>query len=538
MANATQPLNLTDFTGGLNLRASEFQLGENESPDILNCDIDPRGGLASRKGWQRWNAADIDATWDPRSAYIHELASGIDIVLVANNDKVYRSTGGTFTTLETGVATPLVADAAPHGMDFAPWGDTAYFACGYNRQAAKLVANGTYASLLTAAETGTWVNDYLSPVGGRMPRADYMCSHNGYIWVAGTYEDAEHFPHRIRWSHPNNPEDWAEADFEDILEGGGPITGIMPFEDHLLVFKQSSIWAIYGATAESRQIVNVSRTLGALNRQCLARNENTVFFVSWPKGVHSIARGRVDEISVPLRPAFESVDWNEGANDFMWLGWLGNRLWFSGPFLRTGVASDARSTFVLDPEIGAWTLYRSATQYGVGPFAQGGWGQGSTMLLACLRDTPDIVEVEARDDANDVLSDGEVAQPFQSKYVTRWLHAGWPDRKKRWRRPTFIAKLSSVDYRLQCSIYTNFLETAAKRRFDVVVSAGDGVVKYDDGINYDEGAIYGEGVEGSTLRKGGAVGSASAVQLQIDSEPGKAWGIDGIVMKYRQRRFT
>ena len=59
MPNRLQPLDLMDFTGGLNLRKNQFQLAENESPDLLNVDIDPRGGFYTRKGWQRWNDDDI-----------------------------------------------------------------------------------------------------------------------------------------------------------------------------------------------------------------------------------------------------------------------------------------------------------------------------------------------------------------------------------------------------------------------------------------------------------------------------------------------
>lgn len=36
---------LKDFTGGLNFRADQFQLADNESPDMLNVEIDPRGGV-------------------------------------------------------------------------------------------------------------------------------------------------------------------------------------------------------------------------------------------------------------------------------------------------------------------------------------------------------------------------------------------------------------------------------------------------------------------------------------------------------------
>lgn len=39
-----------DFRGGMNLRADQFELSPNESPDLLNVDIDPRGGVEQRNG--------------------------------------------------------------------------------------------------------------------------------------------------------------------------------------------------------------------------------------------------------------------------------------------------------------------------------------------------------------------------------------------------------------------------------------------------------------------------------------------------------
>ena len=56
-----QPLNLTDFTGGINSARSDFQLADNESPAILNMEVDPRVGFYTRPGWQRWNPTDIVA---------------------------------------------------------------------------------------------------------------------------------------------------------------------------------------------------------------------------------------------------------------------------------------------------------------------------------------------------------------------------------------------------------------------------------------------------------------------------------------------
>jgi hypothetical protein len=45
-----------DFTGGLNLRADQFQLKRNESPDMLNVEVDPRGGLFTRGGIREINS--------------------------------------------------------------------------------------------------------------------------------------------------------------------------------------------------------------------------------------------------------------------------------------------------------------------------------------------------------------------------------------------------------------------------------------------------------------------------------------------------
>ena len=35
---------LENFSGGLNLRSDQFNLAPNESPEMLNVDVDPRGG--------------------------------------------------------------------------------------------------------------------------------------------------------------------------------------------------------------------------------------------------------------------------------------------------------------------------------------------------------------------------------------------------------------------------------------------------------------------------------------------------------------
>ena len=48
-----------DFTGGVNFRADQFQLARNESPFVLNLEVDPRGGVFSRAGYKKKHTTEV-----------------------------------------------------------------------------------------------------------------------------------------------------------------------------------------------------------------------------------------------------------------------------------------------------------------------------------------------------------------------------------------------------------------------------------------------------------------------------------------------
>jgi hypothetical protein len=83
---------VSDFTGGLNFRADQFQLASYESPDMLNVEIDPRGGVFSRGGQHRLNTTAVAGTWSPHKLY--PFAGATSTVMLTNGTKVFRSTGG------------------------------------------------------------------------------------------------------------------------------------------------------------------------------------------------------------------------------------------------------------------------------------------------------------------------------------------------------------------------------------------------------------------------------------------------------------
>jgi hypothetical protein len=195
-----------DFTGGLNLRADQFLLAKNESPEMLNVEVDPRGGVFSRGGMQRLHTTAVAGTWAPDR--LHSFSGATPTIMLANSTKVYRSTGGDFSTLAFSLGNDI-ATANSNGASFSNWGDTLYISTGATGVAGyKWQTTNTYATALTASGP-TW-QALVTPVAGFMPKAEHNIVHANKMFVANTFENGVAYPDRLRWSHEGLPEDWVE----------------------------------------------------------------------------------------------------------------------------------------------------------------------------------------------------------------------------------------------------------------------------------------------------------------------------------------
>jgi hypothetical protein len=363
MANRLQPLDLIDFTGGINLRRNQFQLAENESPDMLNVDIDPRGGFFTRKGWQRWNDDEIVdiADWDPRNAFLHVLASGAQNIYVATNDELYASDDLAVFTVQAGTY-----EGAPHLADFAAWGDDLYVAGGRAQPVRRRQGVGAFVNMAT-----TPFSEIEAPTNGVVPAAEFVEVHAGYLFVANTRETAVDFPNRIRWSHPNAPTAFRAGDFIDITRGGGEITGIVSFQDHLLIFKTTSVWALYGYEDDSFQLTLVSDHAGCPATTAQSKSESVVYWFSTfdRGGVYAYNGGKPILLSERLAPMFENVF----AHHNVYVSWAGRRLWVTVPWEHvTGSTLEPTTVFAFDDTIGeegSWVQYFSTgpTSAGASP---------------------------------------------------------------------------------------------------------------------------------------------------------------------------
>lgn len=552
-----QPLDLTDFTGGLRRGEPQSTLAMTESPAMLNIELGKRMGFGTRRGWNRWNADDVGdvENWAPRNAFFHQLSTGAFQVLLANDAKLYASgTNAVFADL----AVPC--NAAPHLADFGYWGDTVYIATGQNAAALtstpfKRLAGNAPVALADAA--AAFNDDYAIPVGGRMPFADLAESHAGYLFCAFTKEGGTVYRNRIRWSHPDQPEDWATNDYIDIHSGGGHITGLMSFGDHLLIFKTSTIWALYGYNSESWQLVQVAGALGTPTQTAITRAEGGAMFysTSGKPGIY-VYTGEgppillSDQLNRPMRSVVEPLD--------VWLGWVNGRLFVSLPWVPEYVnQAHLTSTLVFDPTIGngAWMLHRPAL--GSSTVIIRGSDTECSCPLAAVVDSGAacVVRLGDSEQAVDKINLDASSTPFRAFYRTAWQFGAWPERRKSWRRPRLNMEYVSTSTSLDIETFWDYNEASARRSHTFEMTT-DGSVFWrltgalePDGFDWGDGSTWGAAEsDGATLERaqppqagGSGLGVAAAVQLRVATSAaalGTAWRVNGIHLKYRLRRFT
>ena len=527
MANL-RVLRTDDFTGGLNLRADPFQLSDNESPDLLNVDIDPKGGFSMRYGFDRLHTTAIGAiangSFLPRK--IFHWATPTPQLLVAANGKVFFSTGSTFpdTTITTTWA---------DGASFAPWSGSSlnvvYVACGSGTsQMAKW--NGSTRTLLTASGTGQWQDSLSTPTGTHMPRADHAATHVDRLWVASTLEDGVAYPNRVRFSHPNQPESWRAADYIDIVAGGSGITAIVPFNGALVVFKRNSIHAIYGFDTDTFQVVTLTESLGVPNSQCVAPTERGLYFFHWPEGLFRWDGNGIEDLFEKLRPMLTAGDVNQTAVGNIWLSHANNRVWLSLPM---GTNTNPSVTFVFDPTIEAWTRYQCGCGNGLAGLSDFVTSTGARLYLALHPTQPYVLKVDTPGLVQDNITG--TAMNFSSYYTTKWHDAGVVSAKKMWRRPDFVVKQPTASTALTVSVYHDWEEASARRTNQLVVGAG-ATTALVWGSSAWGTASWGANAAGSQFERGTNLGLARSIQLKVAGPGGQAWGVNSISYKYVPRR--
>ena len=537
MASSLQLFRQDDFTGGLNLRADQFQLGENESPDMLNVDADPRGGIFSRAGFRFINStAILSSNWNPKNLFSFYGTAGKILLSTgkqgATNGTVLHSAGGNFTNLN-------VAVTNTQGAEFAAWGKTVYIAKGVDSQFSSWDQT-TVTTINASGSTTTGVYTAWGASSDHIPQANLTITHAGKLWVANTQEftgtTGALFPNRIRWSNENAPTRWTQLDYIDINDGGEGITALASYGGALIVFKQNSVYAILGYNSDTFQVVEIAKKIGAVNKNSVVVTEFGVFFFSWSEGLFFYDGTTVQDVFKQIRPVIENNFVNKNALDVINVAYINRKIFVSLPYSKTNSPTTAKAVFCLDPTVenGYWTLYTTADGYG---FAGGCTFSNLSGVEQQLMIHPTIASVASISDPTvekDNFGGGEL--DFESYYKTRWIDGANYSMKKMFRRPDFVLTQKPTARNINVDVYHDYeeFEGTSQKTFSLnIPGSTTGLIWGTSNWLSDN---WGGPNIGSFIQTGTNLGLAKSVQLKLVGPTGLSWGMNSFTIKYNPRR--
>lgn len=531
-----------DFSGGLNLRADQFQLGQNESPRLLNVEIDPRGGIFSRGGMRRMNTSwGGSPFWRPRDLFHWEgptdylmLTLGFDS---AAGD-VYYSTGSNFTSLGITVSNT-------YGAGFAPWGDRLYMSTG--RASSSAFWTGAAVVPITPSGAATW-----GVAVDNMPTSDSIASHAGKIFVANTREDGTDFKNRIRWSDENSPLRWTAANYIDVEAGGSEILGITPFNGNLVIFKSDAVFVLFGYENANFQVVEVTRKVGIANPRAYAVSERAIYFFSWPEGLFAYTGQGIVDLFEPVRPIIASGKVNSAYASRIDVSFVNRRVWVSLPYSDAGDATQNKVAFVYDPSLnkrgdgesfstdeaftstGCWTQFQSSDGFGAACGTSYKTSSGSIYHAVAHPTSSVVLNVDQYATQTDNIDGTE--SNFATHYRTRWFDGNNYAQRKMFRRPDFVLKQAATSRDITVNVYHDYEEApgAEQRVFNLNIPAVGNALIWG-AVNWGAGN-WGAPNQGAFLKTGSNLGLANSVQMEFVGPAGKSWGIDSFIIKYNPRR--
>jgi hypothetical protein len=524
-----------DFTGGLNYRADQFQLKDNESPDMLNVEIDPRGGVYSRGGQRNYNTTAISGTWTPRNLF--PFYGNTSTLMLTSATKVYKTTDGTFTTLQYGAGLDITSSNS-HGASFAQWGNNLYVATGTAGNGGYVwKTTDTYATPLTAS--GTNPHDWQTTVTSaerKIPTAEYIYVHTNKMFAANTIENGVLWINRLRWSLENAPENWAAASHIDINGGGDGITGLAVVNGNLVIFKPRAIYVLFGYDTDTYQLVELSSDLGVHSKQQIVQTENGVFFYVRNKGIYFYNGSSVEYVFDNIKTIFDNKYVNNSQNDNITLSWVNNRVWLSLPYTESAAAATtATINFVLDPAInnGVYTAFKHHDGAGLVGGCDWNDSSGNDYHLMMHPTLPRVIKVDMYNEEYD--STANTLVPFPSYYRTKWQDGGNYVAKKMWRRPDFVIKESTIPAVIGVTVFHDYAEgdSTARRQFNISQAPTVTGMLWGTGI---WGSLWASGAVSSTIKTGANLGLARTVQIEFTGPLGQQWGINSIGYKYQSRR--
>lgn len=506
-----------DFSGGLNLTNQTQNLEENESPDTLNMDFGLRGGVVLRGGF-RTQKTDAELA-SARFLGQGDIPSGSNRLFIQTlTSQLYSWDGSTLTDTSY-----ELSDDDTERVRMAVFNNYGYFANGRSGGVIEMRSwNGTTFRTLPNAFNDT----YASPAAqgaGNMPKGRYIVEHMGFIWVADTVESAVRYPGRVRFSHEQNPENFATADWFNVGDPGDPITSLVPFGDMLMVFKRDSVWAIYGYDKDSWVLERITDASGTCTCGAIAVNSGVAYWFSTDGQLMAFNGRSVAVLSEPIRWWSDTGKIKHGGSHR--LMWSDGRLWMS---LEAGSSQPVtRWLFVWDPSTKTFTRYdRVVTDL----FSWSKTGSDADPLFFEGTAT-DLMRYDRSYNTDITTAGGE--DPVRGYFRTAWFSAGETASLKRFKRPRVTAA-GDANATVKVDVYMDFDDLTSTRTQTFTISVPTDASLWgtmDWGDNW-----YVQADEYYSFAQIGSSGTGYAVSYKFSSDDNLGrWWVDSITIPFRRK---
>jgi hypothetical protein len=119
--------------------------------------------------------------------------------------------------------------------------------------------------------------DAVADLGGTPPHAQYVAIHHNYVFMARTVAN----PNRLYFSEVLNFDSWPVLNFIDVSPNDGDwITGLMPYDDYLIIAKNRSIWLLMGTGPSDFEVRRIHDGVGCVAPRSLTKMAQSFVFAS------------------------------------------------------------------------------------------------------------------------------------------------------------------------------------------------------------------------------------------------------------------
>lgn len=291
---------INNFGDGINVGVPPFEVGENELTYVRNMGFDEYPALVTRSGRQFY------------STKITTLSSGYSIGQRAN-EQLHVINGNTWQYWNTATTslvdlTTVLTGSKTNIQDFNT-GSIRY----------TIMMNGTQKKYWDGSSTALDLGD------GTTPLTDIFTVHEGRIFAC---KGATMYYTGINlindWTTPNS------AGSITLTRAKGDITGIVNYNDKIIVFTENSMHELYGDSPSNFRLVDVEGEVGCLVHYSIVKANKKLYW-HWLDGIYEYNGGTPVKISGKVDKYFDKVSYSY--KNWVTAGSINDTIYFSVPYV-------------------------------------------------------------------------------------------------------------------------------------------------------------------------------------------------------------